>query len=255
MELVVSDKALGILTNSKISTVLQVPNMTNAEYDEIKYLVESLGGHWREKNKGFVFDDDIVTVQKRLIELLNIRKIQVSDEKLFKIKNQFYPTPDWLAVDMITRADIKSTDKVLEPSAGRGAILKHIAYKTNHYTAVEYNQSNVKCLRAQGFRVNHMSFEKYSKSTKAKFDKVVMNPPFSNEMDLRHTILAYNLLKPGGRLVGLVAENSLYYDRSITKQFNRFIDRIGGTVLEVPHGTFKESGTNVDVAMIILNKR
>lgn len=87
-----------------------------------------------------------------------------------------------------------------------------------------------------------------------KFNKIVMNPPFFNEMDLRHTILAYNLLKPGGILISLVAENSLYYDRPVTHNFNAFMNLVSSKRVDIPHGSFKQSGTNVDVSMIIVHK-
>lgn len=89
---------------------------------------------------------------------------------------------------------------------------------------------------------------------KNRFDKIVMNPPFANKLDIKHTVLAYNLLNPGGRLLSLIAENSIYYDRTITHRFNNFLKLHNATVTEIPHGSFKESGTNVDVVMITINK-
>lgn len=250
----VSDKSKQLLKQSNITTLLKTPVMTDAEYDEIKYIVEYIGGHWREKYKGFVFDDEVNIVKDKINYILGIKQFKLPDNVVFQIKNQFYPTPDWLAHDMVEYADIQKTDRVLEPSAGRGAILKYIASKTKYYYAVEYNKSNAKYLRDAGYRVNLTSFEKYSATINKQFDKIIMNPPFANKMDLIHTTLAYNILRQGGRPISLIAENSLYYDRPITHKFNAFLKSCGATVTEIPHGTFKESGTNVDVVMITINK-
>lgn len=251
----VSDKSKQLLVQSSIiASLLMLPPMRDSEYDEIKYIVEYLGGHWREKYKGFIFDADLGTVQKKLAHMLCIDSFKLSDDAVFKIKNQFYPTPDWLARQMVELGDIKKTDIALEPSAGQGAILKYIADKTKHYFSVENNKENAAYLRQLGFRVNLTSFENYYTKVKHGFDKIIMNPPFANKMDIKHTVLAYNLLNPNGRLISLIAENSIYYERAITHKFNNFLKTHNATITEIPHGSFKESGTNVDVIMIIIDK-
>jgi len=55
---------------------------------------------------------------------------------------QFYETPPELARRMVALADVRDGQKVLEPSAGRGAILKAMP-QTVHRTAVELNSSLV----------------------------------------------------------------------------------------------------------------
>lgn len=251
----ITDRSKELLSQAKVNSVLHLPQMTDSEYDSIKYLVEYIGGHWREKYKGFVFDSDAEYIQSKLHILRNLPSIKIDPISKFRIDNQFYPTPDWLAREMVGIANISETDRVLEPSAGKAAILNYIASLTERYTAVELNFANCKWLRSRGYRVNQQSFEKYYEShinTSTKFNKVVMNPPFSDKRDLLHTVMAYNLLAPGGILVGLVAENSLYYDRPITHHFNALLKSIGATIQEVPHGSFKESGTMVDVVMLVM---
>lgn len=251
----ISSECKRLLSKAEFNSVLHLPKMTDAEYDNIKYIVEYMGGHWRERYSGFVFDDSNEHIQSKLSLLAGLSEITIDPITKFRIDNQFYPTPDWLAIQMVEAANIMPSDYVLEPSAGKAAILKYIADKTPKYTAVELNSNNTKWLRTHGYRVNQMSFETYYKNNNGKlFDKVVMNPPFSEKRDLIHTIMAYNLLKPGGILVGLVAENSLYYNRPITRNFINFFKSVGGVTREVPHGTFKESGTLVDIAMLIIPK-
>lgn len=257
MVIKISEHSKQILRNSSITPILVTPKMSNAEYDELKYIVEYIGGHWKERYKGFVFDDSVGGIKDKVEYILDSNEIRLPDTKIFRIKNQFYPTPDWLARKMVGVADIHPGERVLEPSAGRGSILQYIALKTKNYYAVEYNRDNGEYLRYLGYRVNITSFERYSQrvSDDKKFDKIVMNPPFSNELDIRHTVLAYNILKQGGTLVGLMAENSIYYDRPITHRFNTFIEETNAHIVEVPHGSFKESGTNVDVIMVIIHKK
>lgn len=259
MVIQITDRDKKILNQAKFDTMLRLPSMTDDEYyHNIKYLVEYIGGHWRERFKGYNFDEPGNIVLSKLKQLMDIGYIEITTDKAFQIKNNFYPTPDWLAAKMVEIADIKRGERVLEPSAGRGALLKYMSHKTYAYYAVEYNRDNVQCLRHLGYRVNAGSFENYYKnkinSHGEKFNKIVMNPPFFNEMDLRHTIMAYNLLKPGGKLISLVAENSLYYQRPVTTNFNAIMSVLSARIIDIPHGSFKQSGTNVDVSMIIINK-
>lgn len=156
----ISNKSKSLLEQSNITTLLKLPKMTDAEYDEIKYIVEYLGGHWREKYKGFIFDDDLNTVKEKLQYIMGLKQIVLSDRAVFQIKNQFYPTPNWLAEKMVELAEIKKTDRVLEPSAGQGAILQYMVNKTKHCHAVEYNKENANYLRSLGYRVNLTTFEK-----------------------------------------------------------------------------------------------
>ena len=244
-----------ILGNADFSYIVRLPEMSDAQYDKIKYIMEYAGGHWRERYKGFQFNDSPDVIQSRICDILINGSIELSNNKAMQIKYQFYPTPDVLAIQMVGMAGIEPNDTVLEPSAGTGSILKYIVKMTNNYKAVEINKENAEYLRSLGYKVSQTSFEQFYTSTKLRFDKVVMNPPFSDKRDILHTMMAYNLLKPGGTLVGLLAENSLYYDREITKRFNRFIGKAGAKIHQIPHGTFSESGTNVDVVCIVIKRK
>lgn len=254
MNIKIDEGSRRILGNISIETIVRLPKMTDTQYDKIKYIMEYAGGHWREKYGGFQFDEDTSIISSRIHSIMSAGQIIIPDDIRFQIKNQFYPTPSALAEYMVNLADIKPTDLVLEPSAGRGSILSNIVKKTNRYKAIELNKDNAAYLRQLGYDVTATSFEQFYSITKMMFDKVVMNPPFSNKRDIIHTVLAYNLLKPGGTLVSLLAENSIYYNRPITRLFNNFLSSRKCSLTSIPHGTFKESGTNVDVVMLVINK-
>lgn len=255
----VTEKCKRILREANLSTnIVYVPRISDTEYDKLKYIVEFIGGHWSERYKGFIMDDTKDNILAKINSVLALDEITLSKEDVFKIKNQFYPTPSWLAKDMVERANISYSDsfELLEPSAGTGAILQYmVQYTASKCTAIELNKKNVEYLRKLGFKVQNTSFENYALNTNKRFDRVIMNPPFAKEMDLRHTALAFNLLKEGGKLVGLVAENSLYYAREVTQLFNQQISRLNVKLTEIQHGAFIESGTSVDITMIELYKR
>ena len=255
MKILLDRESNGIINRANFNYIVRFPEMSDKQYDKIKYIMEYAGGHWRERFGGFQFNEAPDIIQSRLAEIMSYGEINLSDDMVMQIKYQFYPTPEGLAQQMVEMADIKPGETVLEPSAGRGAILKYIVNKTPNYKAVEINSDNANYLRGLGYNVSQTSFELFSSRTKMRFDKVVMNPPFSDKRDILHTMMAYNLLKPDGTLVGLLAENSIYYKREITARFNRFIGKVGAKIHQIPHGTFNESGTNVDVVCIVINKK
>lgn len=239
------------------SCVLTFKPLTNDEYDSIKYIVESANGHWREKLKGFQFDYSIQDVNNRLVDILNRQSIIISEVQKFQIENQFYPTPEYIAFKMCCDANISSHHTVLEPSAGKGDLLRQIQKFSTNYTAVESNRENAEYLKRTFNNVYNMTFENYYRRIfyKTRFDRIVMNPPFANALDIKHIMMAFELLKDDGKLIGLMAENSIYYDRPITKVFNQFLNDTNAHVSQIPHGSFRDSGTLVDIIQIEIDKK
>lgn len=77
-----------------------------------------------------------------------------------------------------------------------------------------------------------------------KFDYVLMNPPFKNGEDIRHIEHARKFLKPGGRLVAICANGPRQQER---------LQTIATHWEELPAGTFKEAGTMVNTALVVID--
>ena len=75
------------------------------------------------------------------------------------------------------------------------------------------------------------------------FDRIVMNPPFDHGADIRHIEHARGKLKPGGRLVAICAAGP--------SQREKF-ESIAAEWIEMPAGSFKEQGTNVNAAIVVI---
>src|SRR6266851_2336127 len=103
---------------------------------------------------------------------------------------------------MVDMADVREGHKVLEPSAGRGAILKALP-QTVHRTAVELNPSMVE-IKALAASVHYTDFL-LSNGELGGFDRVIANPPFRNGQDVDHVRHMYDLLKPGGVIVTVMS--------------------------------------------------
>ena len=89
-----------------------------------------------------------------------------------------------------------------------------------------------------------------------EYDAVVMNPPFSNDMDIDHVKHAYAHLKPGGRLVAIVSSMAGERSNNKNKQFKEWLNGLGATEEMMPEGSFKNSmnPTSVRTKIIELQK-
>lgn len=123
-----------------------------------------------------------------------------------KQSHQFYPTPLALAEIAVVLADIRDTDRCLEPSAGTGGLADLMP--KDRTTCVEVSKLHAAVLEAKGFHVVLNDFLDTPVHWERRFEKVVMNPPFSEGRWQAHVQAASRLLAPGGRLVAILPSGS-----------------------------------------------
>ncbi len=163
-------------------------------------IIESIGG--AQTSPGvFEFDYDPAQVLSDIITTGCI-----PDQKA----HQFYPTPERLAVIAVEMADIRDGHSCLEPSAGTGAIANHLPKLAT--TCVEVSSMHATVLRAQGFKTEQADFLAWADQPgQRQFDRIVMNPPFSEGRWRSHLESAARLVANGGKLVAILpasAKNS-----------------------------------------------
>jgi len=166
----------------------------------------------------------------------------------------FFPTPTELVDQMIDYADIQEGHEVLEPSAGKGNIADQIKVSAPNATldVVEYNASLAALLEAKGYNVVGNDFLQYKGK---QYDRIVMNPPFENFQDIDHVKHAYDLLKPGGKLVAIMGAG-VKNSRSKAVEFRSWLDDMGSYIEDLPEGSFKnaERSTGVNTVMVTIEK-
>lgn len=235
-----------IIDKEECLILTPVDKLADSEYDRLKPYIEVMGGHWREKVSGFVF------IKKH---------IKKTNKLNWQEAWQYFPTPKSVAERVIQLSEIeeyKGTARILEPSAGTGNLLDCIPNSVE-YTAfvVEPEENNAIILEDKGFNVYKDTFERFYNEYKdidTGITHVIMNPPFSIGRDMSHTRLAYEMLQRGGVLVSIISENSLYYDKEETKQFNKWLKEVNAYIETVPMGAFKDSGTTIDTVIIKIKK-
>jgi phospholipid N-methyltransferase len=171
---------------------------------------------------------------------------------------QLFPTPNDLARRVVELGDIQPGHDVLEPSAGTGNLLGAMSGKMfghnperGSVTAIEVNHSLCEQLRRSYPKtlICNVDFLEFQGHELSQFDRILMNPPFENASDIKHIRHAWELLKPGGRLVAICANGSRQ-----NRELRPFVEENGGDWEELPNDTFKEQGTGVRTVLLVVDK-
>lgn len=122
------------------------------------------------------------------------------------LTHQFYPSPAPVAEFVAEVTEYTPGMSLLEPEAGRGDLLAFLDVDPFDVTAIELNGLLVSVLEAKGFaNVLCRDFLDWSAANPdVLFDRIVMNPPFSEGRWKLHCQTAMRHLKPKGRLVAVL---------------------------------------------------
>ncbi len=166
--------------------------------------------------------------------------------------------------------------RILEPSAGTGNLARRCV---NSATAMdewsggrsrhesEYRFDNlVDCveiqpelaasLEAEGIynRVIRTDFISLRPQNFEPYDLVVMNPPFDRERDIDHVTHALQFLKPGGQLFAIMSAGTEFRETKKAISFRALVEVNEGSFRDLPAGSFRESGTNVNTIILTMRR-
>ncbi len=158
--------------------------------------------------------------------------------------SNLFPTPPEVALRLVSLAQIGPGMSVLEPSAGTGALARAIqeAHEDADITAIEINPQLAQGLAGMVQKCRCADF--LALDDLGEFDRIVMNPPFDHGADLDHIAHAFSHLAPGGRLVAVCANGPRQREA---------LGEICFQWIDLPAGSFKEQGTSVNAAIVVLD--
>jgi phospholipid N-methyltransferase len=248
-----------VLGQSRIDgNTLYLPStLARPLYVKTNKVLELIGFKWVSgKVKGHVGQGDSM---QKLQEALSAGKV-VDEKQTY----QFYETPEKLASRMASLADIKPEHRVLEPSAGKGAIVREIIRicpQLEQIHICELNPAMRQEALAAGVSKGVLVGEDFllQDATYDRYDRIVMNPPFNQDQAVRHVRHAYNLLNAGGRLVAIMDQGWMFGEVKARREFREWYQQMQDKGLAsapelLPSGTFKESGTGVGAVLVLILK-
>lgn len=234
-------------------TIVKLPGvqLDRKLYVDVKKALELIGGKWKGGNvQGFVFNE----APGNLLAQISIgTKVNIQKDY------QFFWSPDSLCDRMVQMAYLEEYDLVLEPSAGQGAIIKAIQ-RTGFKGLIHYcelmplNRTFLERIPDTAYITDNFLKLGRSKITTGVFDKIIANPPFSQDQDVDHILQMWDCLKPGGRIVTVSGKSWQYTSKKKAVKFRQFIEDVNAEIETIPAGTFKEAGTNIETLLLTIDK-
>ncbi|MGI0637923.1 DUF4942 domain-containing protein [Pseudomonas aeruginosa] len=152
-----------------------------------------------------------------------------------KAAYQWYPTRSEIGLLAAARLDVRPGHNCCEPQAGTGDLAQYLPMEST--TCIELAQVRVKVLESKGYRVVKADFLDWaSNNCSTRFDRILMNPPFSHGRAAAHLEAAASLLATDGRLVAILPASMI--NTSPLEGFSHnwsevFEDQFEGTAVRV----------------------
>lgn len=246
----VDNEVLNVLSAAECSgnQLLLTGQLDRNLYTRTNKVLEAAGGKWNRKAKAHIFDTD---ASDRIEQIILTGDVVVPKDDF-----EFFPTPPAVAERVIELADIQNGMRVLEPSAGRGALAlaaqqSALDVKVDMFELMPENNAHLHSMNIKNAKIGD-PIDFLSVEPMASFDRIVMNPPFGRQADIKHVSHALKFLKPGGLLVSVMASSVTFRSNKLTTDFRQLIVDRGGHIEELPEGAFKSSGTMVNTVIVVI---
>lgn len=170
--------------------------------------------------------------------------------------DDYYATAEPVGFKMVEWSGIQDGEKVIEPSAGHGAIARFFPPLAD-VTMVEpsYSLAERAALANGGARIETMRFEDFPLVNKAH--AVVMNPPYGRggKTAVEHLAKAARHLHQGGRIVALIPRGGMverYLSDFMASDAAKGLQEVATVAL--PGLAFERAGTSVNTQILVLEK-
>lgn len=219
-------------------------------YVKVNKALQAVGAKWNRGKQAHLFDGDAAAAVARMLAEGSVTTAQ---------DISYFPTPPDVVDRLLTLAELASGMEVLEPSAGRGAIVVALEARGCLVDCVELNEANAVALAATGGArwIKQADFLLYRPPVDVAghgYDRVVMNPPFDRGQDVRHVLHALRFVKPGGLLVSVMSVGVTFRRDRATAEFRDLVKDSGGRIVELPPESFASSGTKVATVIVVIPK-
>jgi predicted RNA methylase len=254
------------LNDEAIARIIAIKKSLTQKGVKIPYqfarILETIDSYQRLRSFGIKSDFDLADA---LIEYRNLSVNKKQESPLIKAERElvgkkfegfdFFPTPPALAERMAQELDIKPGMTVLEPSAGKGDLADAVkaAQPEADVKVIEPLSDLREILTMKNHEVIDTNFENFE--TDQKFDRVIMNPPFSKNRDIKHVRKAYELLAPGGKMVAVMGNHFTFANDKESVEFRDWLDTVGGASENLGQAfagkeAFRQTGVNSQLVTI-----
>ena len=253
--LALSPEVLAVLADLDVSartrSVVIREQIDRKLYVEVNRVLELLGGTWNRAAKAHLFSDDPTD---------RIDAVVVNGSVLDPKINDFFETPVELAHRMAALLDPQPGEPYLEPSAGRGALIRAVldrcptARVHAHELLREHYEHLLRTFDPHRLVACTRGDFLAPPDFPGNFAGVIMNPPFSRRQDALHIRAAFRQLRPGGRLVSVASGGLAFRRDALHREVREQIEAWGGSIEPLPAESFKASGTSVNTVLVVATR-
>lgn len=229
--------------------VLKLPRVqfNKKSYAEAKKWIEEAGGSWQGgKVQGFTFPFNA----DRVFSILHEGK-RCNLQQDFQFFATHPEVADWL---VMLAGGVHEDEKVLEPSAGTGAIIDaiHRSCKDLVVDCFELMPENKELLSKKS-NINILG-DDFTTYDLGLYDKIIANPPFSKNQDIRHVKRMYEHLNNGGTVAAIMSCHWKIASEKECADFREWLKDVHAKICDIEEGSFKQSGTGIETTAVIIQK-
>lgn len=243
--------------------------MTETNVAKNMYIEEEMSERKRLARMGIETTQELRAYLREFVQYIGKTKNTDKNREIKNLEREligkkiegYFPTPKKVVEKMLDLADVQPGDRVLEPSAGKGSIADAVKESSPdaNIDVIEIEPRLREILSKKGYNLVGRDFVEESVKhvmNQNEYDKIIMNPPFEGLQDVQHVMQAYDLLKPGGRLVSIMSESPFFRSDKRAVQFREWLDEVNGQSEKLPEGSFKESdrSTGVNTRIVTIDK-
>ena len=225
--------------------IMRLPQVqfTKKTYLEVKNRILEAGGEWNGQKNGFTCDFDA----QRVFDILKSGK-RCNLQQEF----QYFATPDDVADIAVSKfSTLTDEQRILEPSAGRGSLIKAVrrrcpSAKVDCYELMPENMEHL--AKVEGANIVGKDFFECHD----KYDRIIANPPFSNNQDIDHVYAMYERLNIGGELSCIVSQHWKIANDQKCTYFREWLQKNEAQIFDFNNSEFKESGTTINTSLLYL---
>jgi len=220
------------------------------DYLALNKVIEAMGGKWNRTRKAHLFDS-AEALADALESVFNTGEVTTRQDM------GYFPTPAAVQAQMINAIPDglrAGCIHVLEPSSGDGALVKALRAACPDATIVGIEVDEGRCNLSSALTDLQIKadFLEVEPDEFSGFDLIFMNPPFSKSHDAKHILHARRFLKEGGRLISVASAGVWFRTTGAYAELGALINE-NGDALMLPPDSFKESGTKVNTALVVLD--
>lgn len=242
----VDDEVLAVLSAAEATgnNVVLIGQLDRKLYERTNKVLEAAGGKWNKKARAHVFEAEAA---ERMDQIILSGMVEVPKDEF-----NFFPSPPAVVERLMDLADIERGMRVLEPSAGKGAIAYACADLGATVDCYELMDANFVALAGDPTLGPVTKADFLTIEPSPIYDRVVMNPPFLKQSDIKHVLHAHKFLKSDGLLVAVMSAGVEFRTDARTTAFKQFVEDHSGHIEQLPENSFKASGTGVRTVIAVI---